>query len=74
MDPTETFGGIFGWLRGVGMSQVSRFDLLPYFVVQTLDLELYRFSLDSIALTPGSNDPIGTFQWVSVWLHGPSMF
>ena len=34
-----------------------------------LDLELCRFDFDLITSTAGSNDPIGTFGFVSVWLR-----
>ncbi|KIM53435.1 hypothetical protein SCLCIDRAFT_31915 [Scleroderma citrinum Foug A] len=40
----------------------------------TPDPDLYRSDFDPIALTPGSNDPIGTFQQVSVWLHEAHAF
>jgi len=29
-----------------------------------------RYNFDPSTLTPGSTDPIGTFQAVSRWLHG----
>ena len=48
------------WLHDVGMSQVSRFVPLRYFVIHTLDLEHYRYDLYSIASTAGSNDSILT--------------
>ena len=33
--------------------------------------DICRFNLDTSVSTPGSNDPIGTFQIVSRWLRNP---
>ena len=70
MDPMESFRGTDGWLRGVGMSQVSRFVLLHPFVIDALDLGLYSFDLHLIASTAGFNNPIQTFGVVCGWLCG----
>ena len=72
MDPMESFGNVSEWLHCTGAFQVSRFDFLCYFVIDTLDL--YRLDLDAAASTPGSIDPIGMFWIVSVWLHGLDVF
>ena len=56
------------WLRSMGTSQVSLFTVSLLFVIETLDLDLYRFDLHSSASTLGSNDPIGPFQQVPTWL------
>ena len=43
------------------------------FVVDALDLDLYRFNLDPTAspsLSNESNDSMGSFGEVSRWLHG----
>ena len=42
----------------MGMSQVSDLVVLPSFVVDVLNLELYRCDLDANTLTLWSNDPI----------------
>ena len=74
MDPMESFGSVSEWLRCAGAFQVSRFDFLCYFVIDTLDLDLYRLDLDGNASMPGSNDPMQTFRVVSAWLRGADPF
>ena len=69
MDSISMVWIIYGWLRGSRVSQVSPFAVFPPFVVQTLDLELYSFDLHPAALTPESNDSIGTFQVNYGWLR-----
>ena len=49
------------WLHDVGMSQVSRFVPLRYFVIHMLDLGLHRFDLDAATLMVGSTDVPVTF-------------
>ena len=53
---------------------MSHFPFLCYFVVEMPDPDLYRSDFDPIALTPGSNDPIGTFRRVSTWLRKAHAF
>ena len=60
---------IYGWLHGSRASQVSPFAIFPPFVIETLDLDLYRLDLDAVASPAGSNDPIGSFRMISAWLH-----
>ena len=74
MNPVEMFGVGLEWLRGLGMSQVSRFIFLCCFVIQTLDLELYRSDFDSAVVTPGSVDLPATFRVVFGWLHYAGAF
>ena len=47
---------------------VSRFGSSHVFVIEMPNPDLYRSDFDLITSTPGSNDPIGMFQWVSTWL------
>ena len=74
MDPMEAFGNVCGWLRAVHKSQVSGFIPLCYFVVQTLDLHLYRSDLDSSVSPPRSMALQAMFQNVAMWLHGAHAF
>ena len=67
-DSVSTFWMVTGWLHESGALQVSLSVFLCRFVVQTLDLELYRSDFDSAAVTPGSVDLPVTFQVVSGWL------
>ena len=56
---------VSGWLRDLGMSQVSGFDFLHI-------VYLYRFDLDPATSTSPSiesNDSIQTFWIVLGWLH-----
>ena len=55
-DPMQTFRVVLGWLRYAGASAVSHFVILCLFVVDTLDLDLYRFNLDSSGSTARSID------------------
>ena len=68
-DPAGTSWRVYKWLGGLGTFQVSRFSVLHLFTVDALDLEHYRYDLHPAALTPGSNDPIGSFRVISAWLH-----
>ena len=64
IDPIAMFRWEFGWLRGLGTSAVSRFTLLHWFLIDMLDLDLYRFDLHATAsASPSnkSNDSIGPF-------------
>ena len=67
-DLQAMFRVIWRWLRGARESVVSCFIFSPWFVVEMLDLELYRFNLDSIVTTAGSNNPNGTFGREFGWL------
>ena len=61
MDSILTPWSIYAWLRGSGMSMVSRLAILGCFVVETLNLELCRFDLDpatSVSPSNESNDSI----------------
>ena len=69
IDPIATFQREFRSLRGPGTSAVSRFALSCWFLIDTLDLDLYRFDLHVDGSTAGSNDPIQTFRVVWRWLH-----
>ena len=72
VDLPAMFRVVSGWLRGMGMSQVSRFAFLRYFSTDTLDLELYRCDLDPTASpSPSnkSNDSVRTFRGVFGWLR-----
>ena len=76
-NPTGMFQRVSVWLGSSGMFQVSGFDLLLLFVVETLNLELYRPDLDSItspSLSNESNDSIGLFWIILGWLHYAGMF
>ena len=70
MDLPATFRIVRGWLHHVDAYPVSGFVFLCYFVIETLDLDLYRLDLDVIASPAGSNDPIGLFWMISAWLRG----
>ena len=70
MDPTESFGGTSGWMRDVGLSQVSHFAFSHLIGTDALNLEPFRFNLQAGASTACSMNPIGTFQGISGWLHG----
>ena len=48
---------------------VSCFVFSPWFVIEMLDLELYRSDLDATMMTPGSIDPIDTIRNVLGWLR-----
>ena len=77
IDPIATFRREFGWLRGPSTSAVSRFALLRWFLIDTLDLDLYRFDLHAAASTlPSneSNDSIGPFRCISTWLRATHAF
>ena len=77
IDPIAMFQREFGWLRGPGTSAVSRFALLRWFLIDTLDLDLYRFDLHAAASTSPSNesnDSIGPFRCISAWLHATHAF
>ena len=74
VDVPVTSGVVLWWLCYAGAFQVSRFDFLHYFVIDTLDLDLYRLDLDGNTSTPGSNDPMQTFRVVSVWLVSSGPF
>ena len=69
MDSVSTFWKVSGWLHNVAMSQVSHFMLLRLIHADVLNLELYRYDLDSIPSTPESNDSIGTFRVDYRWLR-----
>ena len=69
MDSVSTVWIVYGWLHGSHASQVSPFAVFPPFVVQTLNIELYSFNLHPAALTPESNDSIGTFRVNYGWLR-----
>ena len=68
-DSVSTFWMVTGWLHESDALQVSLSIFLRRFVVQTLDLELYRSDFDSAAVTPGSVDLPATFRVVSGWLR-----
>ena len=77
IDPIATFRQEFGWLRGPGTSMVSRFTLLRWFLIDTLDLDLYRFDLHAaVSTSPSneSNDSIGPFRCISAWLRATHTF
>ena len=74
MDPTGTFRNVFGWLHNAGMSAVSGFVPLCYFVIQMLDLHLYRSDLDSSASPPWSVALQAMFRNVAVWLRSAHVF
>ena len=69
MDSIWTVWRVSEWLRELGTSQVSRFVILCLFVIDTLDLDLYRFNLDSSGSTARSIDLQATPRRVSVWLR-----
>ena len=74
-DSISTVWRVSGWLHDVGMSQVSHFDFLCYFVIDTLDLDLYRYDLDPTMLPSPSNepnDPVRRFWIVCGSLHHAS--
>ena len=73
-DPIQMFGVVCGWLRGVDALQVSLSVFSHCFVIQTLDLHLYRSDLDSNSLTAGSNDLQATFWVVWEWLRAMHTF
>ena len=65
MDSVWMVWRVSGWLRDLGMSQVSGFDFLHI-------VYLYRFDLDPATSTSPSiesNDSIQTFWIVLGWLH-----
>ena len=69
-DPTGTSQKVSAWLRGAGTHPVRHFIILRLFVVDTLDLDLYRFNLDSSGSTAQSIDLQATPRRVSAWLSG----
>ena len=69
VDLLAMFRVVSGWLHGMGTSQVSHFMFLCLIDTDALDLEHYRYDLQPATSTPGSNDPIGSFWVISVWLH-----
>ena len=48
-----TFRSVCGWLRCSGTFQVSCFIVLGLFIIDALNLDVYRFNLDPIASTAG---------------------
>ena len=68
-DSVSMFWSFCRWLHGADTFQVSLSIFSHCFVVETLNLELYRYDLNLITSTAGPNDPIGMFQVVSTWLH-----
>ena len=73
-DPIQMFGVVCGWLRGVDALQVSLSVFSHCFVIQMLDLHLYRSDLDSNSSTAGSNDLQATFWVVWEWLRAAHAF
>ena len=73
MDSVLTFWKVSRWLHNVAMSQVSHFVLLRLIHAGALNLELYRYDLDSIATTPWSIDPMETFGAGLGWLRESGM-
>ena len=69
-----TFRGILWWLHGPDAFWVSPFTVFPFFVIETLDPDLYRSDLYFSTSTPVSNDPIGTFRVISGWLRCAGAF
>ena len=69
VDLPAMFQVVSGWLHGMGMSQVSHFMFLHLIDADVLDLEHYRYDLHPAMSTPGSNNPIGLFRVISMWLH-----
>ena len=69
VDIPVTFQNICGWLCDVGAYPVSRFVFFCCFVTDALDPELYRFNLDAVRSTAGSNDLMETFGVGLGWLH-----
>ena len=63
-----TFRGVLWWLHGPDAFWVSPFTVFPFFVIETLNPDLYRSDLYFSTSTPVSNDPIGTFRVISGWL------
>ena len=64
IDPMETFGDIWRWLRGAHGSVVSHLVFLHRFVVDILNLDLYRCNLNpttSPLPSNESNDSVRTF-------------
>ena len=53
-----TFRSVCRWLHRSGTFQVSCFVVLGLFIIDALDLDVYRFNLDLIASMAGSNGPI----------------
>ena len=70
IDPMKTFGVVSGWLRDVGMSQVSCFVFWRYFVIDALGFDVYSFDLDPVASPPRSIDLQASLRGVSMWLSG----
>ena len=70
-DHVESFGVVWSvseWLHHGGAYLVSRFLFFRCFVTDALDPELYRFDLDAVRSTAGSNDPMETFGVGLGWL------
>ena len=60
-DSVSALWRVTGWLRELGMSQVSHLIPLRCFVADALDLCLYRCDLNPTMSTAGSNDPNQAF-------------
>ena len=73
-DHVGMLGVIWEWLHGAGAYPVSVSIFWCCFVIDMLDLDLYRSDFNLIALTAGSMDPIGTFRVVYRWLHHSGTF
>ena len=71
-DPIQALRGISEWLGKSGMSAISLFVFSCRFVIDMLDLDLYRHDLDpTVSPSPSneSNDSVRTFQGVFGWLR-----
>ena len=69
-DSIGPFWIISWWLHSSGEYLVSHFILSCWFLIDTLDLDVYRFNLHPIASRTGSNDLNQTFRIICRWMCG----
>ena len=75
-DSVSVLWRVTRWLRSVDVLQVSLSVFSRCFIVDALDLGLYRFDIDPIASpspSTESNDSIRTFLIISGWLRCASV-
>ena len=56
IDTVSTLWSVYKWLRSADAFQVSLSVFSHWFLIDMLDLDVYRFDLHPIASRPGSND------------------
>ena len=74
VDPTAMFQSVSEWLCELGVYPVSCFVFLRIFVVDVLDLDVYRCDLHMAVSPPRSVDLPATLRGISAWLRSMGAF